>query len=74
MIKNINQKQVFVYFLTFGFMFFILPVRADIISKAIIIDVRLGLRTILYKNIDGFAIVEGDIILGKINALQKKKP
>ncbi|BCA97172.1 peptidase [Legionella antarctica] len=53
------------------FSFFLSPLNADHIKKVTVADPISGSRFVEYEEIDGYAITEGDIILGKITDLNQ---
>jgi hypothetical protein len=51
---------------------FLSPLNATRLGQVTIADPVMGSRTIVYEQINGYAIVEGDIILGKVAKLNKQ--
>jgi len=51
------------------FSLFISSVSATTLGHLTVLDPKLGTRTIVYEKINGDAVVEGDILLGKVQAL-----
>ncbi len=54
------------------FVFFLSPLNAGHLGKVTMVDPMLGNRTVVYEEVDGYAITEGDIILGKIATLNQQ--
>ena len=48
------------------------PANATILDQTTVNDPVLGSRTVVYEHINGFAVVEGDIIIGKVSELQNQ--
>lgn len=51
--------------------FYALPLMANMLGEVTINDPVLGLRTIVYEKKNEYAVVEGDILIGRIDELTK---
>lgn len=51
---------------------FLSPLSAAKLGQMTVADPVMGSRTIVYEQVNGYAIVEGDILLGKIDNLNNK--
>jgi hypothetical protein len=61
-------KTAFILYLTFG----LLPINATTLGQMTVADPVMGSRTIVYEQVNGYAVVEGDILLGKITNLNNQ--
>ena len=66
------MKQWIFNFIFTALTLFISSVTATTLGHLTITDPVLGSRTIIYEEVDGYAVVEEDILLGKLDALSAK--